>query len=391
MNYRDNEIQEPFFDIDIFEEIDYSSIELNNRHFQQAQQVHQKLRAVTRFIQYCFMYDPLVSLETGNSIEISLNPKLLLAHNLVEDSNKTYKQIFILNNLIKIPSLKKLKSQYLETTECDNEDYLQKAQMQINCYSCIAPFRIINPEQITEEYLNNYSGKNNQSKVTDKKTDLINKKNAKRFETSEVLYYKQYICCEHEGEKGWIVLYRGPLLSIKDFKSEIIGIGETLLEADLDFQRKRAGLFLETMELKKNVLNSNIPVNINQMKTLCQQYDKNIKHDSFTHEYTGCFKRKTFGFNLTCQSDLYKFTVSVSSYFTKWTVETYIDAKYKIPIEATGESLEEAFEKAKEKHDRILSNPERIHKEIAIIEKNIEDFQPNYDEYIKLDLSSEFE
>lgn len=389
MNYRENEIQEPFFDIDISEGIDYSSIDCNNRHFQQAQRFHQKLRSVNRFIQYCFMYDPLVNLETGNSISIYLNTRLLIVHNLLEESNKTYSQIFILNNLIKIPSLKKLEQQYLETTKRDSEDYLQKAQMQINCYSCIAPFRIINPEQITEEYLNKYSGKNNQSKVTDKKIDLINKKrNAKKFETSEVLYYKQYICCEHEGEKGWIILYRSPLLSIDDFKSEIIGIGETLLEADLDFQRKKAGLFLETMELKQNVLNSNTPVNINQMRTFCQQYDKNIKYDSFTHEYTGCFKRKTFGFKLTCRSELYKFTVSVSSHSTKWTVETHINARYKIPIEATGKSLEEAFNKAKEKHDRILSNPELIQKEIAFIEQ---DYQPNYDEYINLDLSSEFE
>lgn len=389
MNYQENEIKEPFFDIDIREEIDYSSMDCNNRHFQQAQRFHQKLRAVNRFSQYCFMYDPLVNLDTGNSLSLTLNPRLLLAHNLVEESNNSYFQIFILNNLIKIPSLKKLEQQYLETTKRDSEDYLQKAQRQINCYTCIAPFRIINPEQVTQEYLNSYLGKDNQSKSTDKKIDLINKKRiAKKFETSEILYYKQYICCEHEREKGWMILYRGPVLSLDDFKSEIIGIGETLLEADLDFQKKRANLFLETIEVKQNVLNSNTPVNINQMRNFCQQYDKNIKHDSFIHEYTGSFKRKTFGFKLSCRSELYKFTVSVSPNSTKWTVETHVKARCKIPIEATGKSLEEAFKKAQKKHDDILSNPELIQKEIDSIEQN---YQPNYDEFINLDLSSEFE
>lgn len=67
---RDNNIQEPIFSIDIEEKFD-------------------SVKDVNRFIKYCFIYDPLVDLNTGKKQHLFINPDRLPGHYFDSKLDKT--------------------------------------------------------------------------------------------------------------------------------------------------------------------------------------------------------------------------------------------------------------------------------------------------------------
>lgn len=402
---QENKIQEPLFNVDSIEEVDSSPAAYR---MNQQNRSNRRIQSVDRFTRYCFIYDPLVNLKSGKAKTFILNPNI--APHFYEDSDEEYERITVLKNVVNIPSLSRLKAQYMEARNYSDNKYLEKAQQQITYYSCLAPCRIVNPQEITAKYLSDYAVSHNSSTSLEsqdkentengskdeseqgkiRRTKIINQRMADKFETSEILYYKQYICCEYEGEKGWMILSRSCPLSFYDFNTKIIGVGETILEADLNFQTKRANRFLENMELTHNILDLNVPASIQEMKEICKTYDKNIKLDSFKHEYSGSFQSKKTGFKLSCHSEEYKFTVSVSPSSIIWTVETYIKSSVKVPIEAREKTLKEAFEKITKKYKKISSDPELLRQEINFIneETNKLQMQKSYEYY--QDLIDEF-
>ncbi|MCT7962123.1 hypothetical protein NG791_15740 [Laspinema sp. D1] len=395
---QDNKVQEPIFDVDSIEAVDSSPAAYR---MNQQNRVNRRSLAVDRFTRYCFIYDPLVNLKTGRAKTFVLNPNM--ASTYFEDENDEYESRTVWNNVINIPSLKRLKAQYIEARNYSDNKYLDKAHQEITYYSCLAPCRIVNPREMTERYLSDYAGSHNSSKImgsqdkqnTDndsedksdqrklRRTNFIKERIADKFETSDILYYKQYICCEYEGEKGWMILPRSAPLSFYDITTKIIGLGETIVEAELNFQTKRANRFLENMELTQNILDSNVPASIQEMKEICISYDKNIKLDSFKQEGIGSCQFKKARFKLSCHSEEYKFTVSVSPSSIRWTVETYIKSSVRVPIEATGKTLKEAFEKVTKQSNKISSNPELLRKEINFINEEIDQLQiqKSYDDY----------
>ncbi|MBD2543389.1 hypothetical protein [Planktothricoides raciborskii] len=349
---RDNNIQEPIFSIDIEEKFD-------------------SVKDVNRFIKYCFIYDPLVDLNTGKKQHLFINPDRLPGHYFDSKLDKT-KQKFILFNLMQIPSLTKLTEQYIESNNCNRESFLEKASNTVTYYTCLAPYRILNPQEITAKYLDDYCDKGMRWK----------KINSDKFETSQLLYYKQYICCEHEGEKGWIILSRSPKINIDDFH-KTIGIGKNIVEADLNFLSKKGNLFLINLDSNRRIFDSDMPVNIEQMKNECQKYDPNIKIESFQHKYINFCDHDNIKFEFSCESEKYKFTASVYPSYIQWTVKTYIQADFDIPIKATGTTLKQAFEELIEKHNRLSSDSEFIREQVKYINEQIEKEQTQeaYDEY----------
>lgn len=371
---KENKIQEPIFNIDI--DIEETGLSRAERY---RQRNNQREIPVNRFIKYCFIYDPSVDLNTGNKSTFFINPDRLPNHYFDSQIDKT-RQRLILLNLLQIPSLKKLTEQYIESNNCDRNSLLEKASNTVTYYTCFAPYRILNPQEITAKYLEDYSGR----KIK------WNNINTDEFETSQLLYYKQYICCEHEGEKGWMVLSRNPKFNINDFYTTI-GIGENIVEADFNYQNQRANLFLMNIESNRCIFDSDTPVNIEQMKNECHKYDKNIKIDSLKHKYINTFNPSTIEFELSCESEQYEFTAAVYPSHVKWTVKTYIEeAEFDIPITATGETLKEAFEKLTEKHERLSSDSEFIRKRVVRMqEEEMQDlYRENYREY--QDMISEF-
>lgn len=403
---QENKIKEPLFNINsdtTIEEVDSSP--LASRIMNRQNRYH---ITMDRFIRYCLMYDPLVDSKTGTTQTILMNPGVLPDYEF-DNKKERHKQIFLLTHLMTIPSLTILKNQYIDAQNCSRNnynDYLEKAGKQITYYSCLAPWRVLNPQEITEKYLNDYYLSKNQTKTLEKrmgiqkqenkddnsnkesnvkkrpKLDWSGKRRLDKLETSEVWGYKQYICCEHEGQKGWIVLSRSSSLKLDDFYTNSLGIGENIVEADLNFQSKRVNLFLENMELNSNILDLNTPINLEQMKKMCQKYDQDIIIDSLKHK---CLKsvEPNFGFELSCESEKYKFNVVVTFSSIQWTVKTDIEADYDIPIKATGKTLKEAFEKLVEKHERLSTDPKFIEEQVKRISQEEEklDMQESYEEY----------
>ncbi|MBS0016832.1 MAG: hypothetical protein KFF72_10815 [Arthrospira sp. SH-MAG29] len=364
---KDNKIQEPMFNINNVEEVDSSK-----PHHRSNQRYNNQHIAVSRFVKYCFIYDPLVDLNTGKQSTFFINPDRLPSYYFDSKIHKE-KQKLILWNLMEIPSLTNLREQFIESNNCDRKSFLEKASNTVTYYTCLAPYRILNPQEITAKYLQDYSGKKN----------IWKNLNNDKFETSQLLYYQQYICCEHEGEKGWMILSRNPKFDIKDFYMTI-GIGENIVEADLNYQSQRANLFLMNIDSNRRIFDSDIPVNIEQMKNECQKYDKNIKIDIFKHKYINVFEPDNIQFELSCESEQYKFTAAVYPSYIKWTVKTYIiEAEFDIPIKATGETLKEAFEKLKEKYERLSIDTEFIKQQVIQMSEQIEKelIQEGYEEY----------
>lgn len=405
---KDNKIQEPIFYI----EIDKTG--LSPEEYKRQRIMRRKKSSISQFTKYCSIYDPTVDFKSGKIIKGYIYPDVLHDEYFSSRFDKEC-QITILKNLIQIPSLTKLREQYFEAKNDKSNNYSQKAGKEFSAYSCLAPYRILNPPEITGKYLNDcfdinrriknklrhkkYRDKlNGSSEISDIVKDIendlseirVNEKQAEKMETSEIYCYKQYICCEHEGQKGWMVVSRSSKFNIDELSLKLMGIGENIVEADLDFQRKKANLFLENMELNQEILELDAPVNIQQMKDICGRYDKNINLDSFKHKSNTELGSRRVGFELFCKSEKYKFTVAVRPSLIKWTVETYIEADYNIPIESTGKTLKEAFEKLREKHDNLSSDSEFIRKEVTRMHKKEmeEDYQQNYREY--RDLISEF-
>lgn len=408
MTDKENKIQEPIFYI----EIDKTG--LSPEEYKRQRIMRRKKSSISQFTKYCSIYDPTVDLKSGKIIKGYIYPDVLHDEYFSSRFDKEC-QITILKNLIQIPSLTKLREQYFEAKKDKSNNYSQKAGKEFSAYSCLAPYRILNPPEITGKYLNDcfdinrriknklrhkkYRDKlNGSSEISDIVKDIendlseirANEKQAEKMETSELLCYKQYICCEHEGEKGWMVLSRSLKFDLDEFTLKFMGIGENIIEADLDFQRKKANLFLEKMELNKEILESDAPINIQQMKTLCERFDKKIKLDSFKHKYSTEFGVRNAVSELFCQSEEYKFTVAISYSYIKWTVQTYIKAKFDIPIEANGKTLKEAFDKLREKYERLSSDSEFIQKEVEYIDrKQMQDiYRQSYQEY--KDIISEF-
>ena len=338
---KENKIQEPIFNI----EVDLTGLSRVERS-------KQRSIPVKRFIKYCSIYDPSVDLTTGTKIKSFINPDVLPEYDFKDRCDRE-QQINFLKNLIRIPSLEKLREQHIESRKDKSDNYseiVKKAGKEIILYSCLAPYKILN----------------------------------------ENLFYKQYICCEHEGQKGWMVLPRNLKFNIYEFNKQLLGIGGNIIEADLDFQRKKGNLFLESMESNQDIVDFDIPLNIAQMKYSCKKYDENINLDSLKHKYITESGAKKFGFELFCKSEKCKFTVAVYPSSIKWTVQTYIEADFNIPIEATGKTLKEAFDKLREKHDNLSSDSEFIRKEVIRMHKKEmqEDYQESYREY--KDIISEF-
>jgi len=304
---KENKIQEPVFGI----EIDKTGLSHTERS-------RQRLIPIKRFIKYCFLYDPLVNLNSGEEITGIMNPDTLPKSNFEnrqELHQEIEKQTTFLKSLIIIPSLKKLREQYLEARSCKGENHLQKAQKKFIFYSCLAPCQNLHPQSLK-----------------------------RKIETNKILYYKQYICCEHEGQKGWMILVRSEKFDICEFETQFIGIGENIVEADLDFQRKKNNFFIENMEFNHNILDLDIPLDIWQMERACEQYDKDKKFDTFKYKHIRYVGSKKIGFELFFKSEKYKFKLTVYPSSIKWTVQSCIEAGFKTPLEATGKTLKEAFD-----------------------------------------------
>ncbi|MGL4499409.1 MAG: hypothetical protein ACRCU2_10155 [Planktothrix sp.] len=396
---KDNKVQEPIFDIVSIEEVNSSPVP------QFKKRLNRHLESANRFAKYCFIYDPSVDVKTGKEKRLFINPRGVPDY-YFEHKNGMCNQETILDIFVKIPSLKKLRGQYLEfeSRDCSENDYVEQSQKTVTFYTCLAPYRILNSATITDKYLEKYFRNINQptiqerlgiteqlntdnNKIADvqktKRMDSLRARIIDTVETSKLLFYKQYICCEHEEEKGWIVLYRSSKLNFDDFDTDLIGLGANIAEADLNLQSKRANLFLKNMEFNSNILDREVPVNIEQMKKACQKYDKNIEIDSLKHKSVESFDAGEFGFELFCQSEQYKFKVTVYPYSINWTVETDIESISDIPIKASGDTLKEAFEKLVEKHEHLSADTEFIEKELERIHKEEErlDRQESYDDY----------
>ena len=179
---------------------------------------------------------------------------------------------------------------------------------------------------------------------------------------------KQYIFAKtNDNTHFWLIFLR------EKYKEDIcynplVGSGQTLPEADLDFTKNRIKLFDENLLTVAKLLSLNIPVTQEEMLALCYKFDNEV--DPLSVEYAVLGKTSSFmegdELKLKCKSKNRIFSLTITCRDVYWIITRYIPVEHQLfdclPINTSTENttLEKAFEALELKYQQIISDPKLL-------------------------------
>ncbi|MGM3305911.1 hypothetical protein ACSQ6I_08005 [Anabaena sp. WFMT] len=313
-----------------------------------------QIENIDQFLDYCTIYDPNILPGTKRTIEINFYTEINL-HRQKTTNN------FILK--------------YIKTGDPDNYydgDYNDELSIRNikRLYVCSSPYYFNLSFRAKEHLLN---------QIISNRDSLFYNLQLKRQLISNASYMEKIYTYYEYGinKKKWLVLLLPKKLdsiSILDFDAIPSGFGETLLEADFNFQQARMRSFRENSQNIAELVRANIPLTKEKILEVCSRYDReiNLSSLSFSFQERGFSFFESSNFTLSCSSEKRKFILCVnlqnsSVPETTWRVEKFLSTdpsgeplNVTVSIPGFGESLEEAFQRSEQSYQDTISDPSEL-------------------------------
>lgn len=184
------------------------------------------------------------------------------------------------------------------------------------------------------------------------------------------LLVKQYIFYKLDNNaSGWLIILR------EKYKNHtpdeyLIGYGQTLLEADLNFTKQRIEQFTQSSEKINRLLELDIPITREEMLTRCQEVDNEVEPLSINYtfdENCGGFI-ETASLCLSCSSKTRKFILEIDRCNPTWKIIRYVpvDGYYidLLTIETIDKTLQKTFKNSELEYHNLVFNSELLAEKI---------------------------
>jgi len=302
------------------------------------------------FITYCSIFDSTISTQSGRLID---NASLSV-------SNRIYLNRAILN------SFNELSDIGCEIQEVED----------LVLFICDAPFYCEKPKE--------YLLKSKNLKIIEERFPKINKLSIwEQLRSSQVHSVKTYVyfrgSVNNEKFQRWLILktptknaeYAISVSSLED----MMGYGNTLPEADLEFHKARIKLFTDSQITINYFIDKKVPLTKQRMFDTCKKIDSLVDPNTVTFSYEdyGFSYIESSHFKLSCQSKTHKYTLNVCQGDASWEVVRILnieDRNYPVWLEFIGqaETLEEAFDKCESQYQECINDQENLAKTISSLQ-----------------------
>jgi hypothetical protein len=290
------------------------------------------------FITYCCIFDPTISTQSGKIMD---NAAVLFNDELY---NRDRDSIII--NLFNEFS-------DIGCAIQDVEDCL--------LFICHAPFYFEKPKEYSLKIIEDRFSKKSKLNTSWEK-----------LRKSQVHCFKTYAhfrgSVNNETFQRWLIL-KTPTKNVEYVESpeEMMGYGNTLPEADLEFHKARIKTFINSQRTINYFIDKKVPLTKQQMFDTCKKIDPLINPNSVTFTYDECgFSYVELShFKLSCQSKTHKFTLNVFGGDITWEIVRIVeieDKNYPVNLEFVGEeeTLEEAMNMCESSYQDSINDSEQL-------------------------------
>ncbi|MGL4498668.1 MAG: hypothetical protein ACRCU2_06355 [Planktothrix sp.] len=294
-----------------------------------------EIKKFNDFISYCFIFDPTISMQSGRVIEQA---------ELMSDNFSLRDELIM----------------YLFNNSFDIECAIQNIE-DLKLFICDAPSYSDNQKNFFPQSADNYLlGK---SKLNPSWKEIKN---------GQIHSLKTYACCrgsfENESFQRWIVMKTPPKnTDYADSPEDMMGYGNTLLEADLNFYKARIKSFTNSQEIINKVIDNKTPLTKQKMLETCQKIDPLVTPGSVTFTYfeQGFFYVEATNFKLSCESENYKFTLEFLEGDITWYIIKLLKIdhdNFPVTIEFLGEgkTLEETLKMCDLEYQEFINDDETM-------------------------------
>lgn len=302
------------------------------------------------FITYCSIFDPTISTQSGK----------LMDHAAVLFNDELYinRDSIIINLFNEFSDI--------SCAIQDVEDCL--------LFICNAPFYFEKPKE--------YS-----LKIIEERFSKKPKLNTswEKLRKSQVHCFKTYAhfrgSVDNETFQRWLIL-KTPTKNIEYAESpeDMMGYGNTLPEADLEFHKSRIKTFTNSQRTINYFIDKKVPLTKQRMFDTCKKIDPLVNPNTVTFSYYECgFSYiESSHFKLSCQSKTHKFTLNFFGGDITWEIVRILevdDRNYPVNLEFIGEAetLEEALDICESRYQECINNHEQL--EMMVSFKQYEEIQ----------------
>lgn len=305
------------------------------------------LKSLDDFITYCSIFDPTVSTQSGRVIDYY--------HLLYHD--QIYRDTIIINLFNKFAEI-----------GC----VIQRIEDGV-LFICDAPFYSEKPKE--------YSLKIVEDKLSKQPKVNTSWENLRRSQVHVVKTYAYFQgSVNHQMIRRWLILKAPTQKNVKysKFPRDMMGYGNTLPEADLEFQKARLQTFTSSPKTINYFIDDKIPLTQQQMFNVCKKTDPLVDPNTVTFSYYGFSEIESSYFKMSCQSKTYKFTLDVRRGNARWEVVRIFKVKdndYPVNLEflGKGQTLEEALDMCESRYQKCINNPKQL--DMMISSKQHEEMQ----------------
>ena len=311
-----------------------STPEFINPHFERSK----------AFGKYCYLYDPLVSIDSATKFDYF--------------------------------SLENLGRWHWKGFRLLDEDCLQESKL-LYYYSCVAPYRQRITSSRAIKLVESYQRKQSSQEIRNNKFNHDELLKDLSRELNQSILLKQYIYYECEDKKGWMIILRPQNVENEsDYPTK--GIGETLQEASIDFIKDQALEFTVEASSIDIFLNDDIPLTTQDMFVYCSKFDPEIDPSGsrFIKPYQYLTSTVPDNYSLKCQSSKTVFSMEVQYRNVEWKVKKFLKLENeshligdKLPVEVVDFELQEAFRRCEEEINYLQNNPEALAQAIDDLEQ----------------------
>ncbi len=295
-----------------------------------------EFKFLDEFITYCCIFDSTISTQSGKTMD---NAAVLLADDL-------YNRDSIIINLFNEFS-------DIGCAIQDVEDCL--------LFICHAPFYFEKPKEYSLKIIEDRFSKKPKLNTSWEK-----------LRKSQVHCFKTYAhfrgSVDNETFQRWLIL-RTPTKNIEYAESpeDMMGYGNTLPEADLEFHKARIKSFTDSQRTINYFIDKKIPLTKQRMFDACKKIDPLVNPNTVTFSYdeSGFSYIESSHFKLSCQSKTHKFTLNVFGGDITWEIVRILevdDRNYPVDLEFIGEAetLEEALDICESRYQECINNHEQL-------------------------------
>jgi hypothetical protein len=295
-----------------------------------------EFKFLDEFITYCCIFDPTISTQSGKTMD---HAAVLFADELY---NRDSKIINLFNEFSDIGCA------IQEVEDCV-------------LFICNAPFYFEKPKEYSLKIIEDRFSKKPKLNTSWEK-----------LRKSQVHCFKTYAhfrgSVDNETFQRWLVL-KTPTKNIEYAESpeDMMGYGNTLPEADLEFHKARIKSFTDSQRTINYFIHKKVPLTKQRMFDTCKKIDPLVNPNSVTFSYdeSGFSYIESSHFKLSCQSKTHKFTLNVFGGDITWEIVIILevdDRNYPVNLEFIGEAetLEEALDICESRYQECINNHEQL-------------------------------